>query len=153
MGGELDLLVTPFGRAVVAGDDPGAVDAAEVAVDERVARFGLVVGALGEPQVPRRVLLPRVRVEVPILRLGLGLHLAPVALENVLARVDQLLGLGDRGRVHRVRSHGANSAASGPESKPARRRGGGARPPPSAPQGGGPAGPRSRAGPRAPGAS
>jgi hypothetical protein len=37
MGRELDLLVAPFGSSVVAGDQSGAVDAAEVPVDERVA--------------------------------------------------------------------------------------------------------------------
>src|SRR6185436_7960439 len=33
---ELDILVPPFGRPVVAGDDPGAVHSPEVAKDERI---------------------------------------------------------------------------------------------------------------------
>jgi hypothetical protein len=36
---ELDLLVAPLGGAVDARDQPAAVDPAEVAVDERVARL------------------------------------------------------------------------------------------------------------------
>ena len=45
VGGELDLLVAPLGRPVQAGDQADAVDAPEVAVDERVAGLGLVVRA------------------------------------------------------------------------------------------------------------
>ena len=60
VGGELDLLVAPLRGPVVAGDQAGAMHAAQVAVDERVAGLGLVGGALGEPQVPGRVLVPRV---------------------------------------------------------------------------------------------
>ncbi len=58
---ELDLLVTPLGRPVLAGDQPASMEAAKVAVDERVARLRLVGGAFGEPEVPLRVLLPGVR--------------------------------------------------------------------------------------------
>ena len=69
MGGELDRLVAPLGRAVDAGDqgravdagDQGrAVDAAEVAIDEGAARLGLVGGALGQAEVPFLVLDPGV---------------------------------------------------------------------------------------------
>jgi hypothetical protein len=52
VGGELDFLVSPLRRPVDAGDQTGAVDPAEVAVDERVARLGLIGRPLGEPQVP-----------------------------------------------------------------------------------------------------
>src|SRR5262249_34824411 len=62
--GELDRLVAPLGCAVVAGDDAGPVDAAEVAVDERVACLRPVVRAVGEPEVPGGVLVPRVRRQV-----------------------------------------------------------------------------------------
>ena len=58
VGGELDLLVTPFRGPVMGGDQPGAVQAPEVAVDEGVARLGLVGRAIGEPEVPGRVLVP-----------------------------------------------------------------------------------------------
>ena len=66
--GELDLLVPPLGRPVDARDQAGAVHPAEVAVDEGVPRLGLVVGALGEPEVPGGVLLPGVPLEVGVLR-------------------------------------------------------------------------------------
>ena len=91
VGGELDRLVAPLGGAVHAGDQPHAVDAAEVAVDERVARLRLVVRALGEPEVPLGVLVPRVRLQERVLLVRARLHVAPVAVEHVLAGVDQLL--------------------------------------------------------------
>ena len=65
------------GGAVDAGDQARPVDAAEVAVDERVARLGLVRGALGQPEVPELVVLPRVLLEVGVLVGGLRLHVAP----------------------------------------------------------------------------
>jgi hypothetical protein len=40
VGGELDLLVAPFGGPILAGDQAHAVDAAEVAVDEVVPDVG-----------------------------------------------------------------------------------------------------------------
>src|SRR4029079_12273293 len=75
VGSQLDVLVPPLGRAVDAGDQPGPVHAPQVAVDEGVARLGLVVGALGETEVPGRVVLPRVRLEVGVLRIRTGLGL------------------------------------------------------------------------------
>jgi hypothetical protein len=70
--GELDLLVPPLGRAVVAGDQPGAVQAAQVAVDERVPGLRLVRRALGQPEVPLGVLLPRMPLEEGVLVGGAG---------------------------------------------------------------------------------
>ena len=61
---QLDVLVPPLGRAVDAGDERRAVDAPEVADDERVARLRPVVRALGEPEVPRGIVVPRVALEV-----------------------------------------------------------------------------------------
>jgi hypothetical protein len=61
MGGELDLLVAPFGGPVLAGDQAHAVEAAEVPVDKGVAGLGLVGGAVGEGQMPLGVLLPGMR--------------------------------------------------------------------------------------------
>jgi hypothetical protein len=52
VGGQLDLLVPPLGRAEVAGDDARAVQAAEVAEYEGVAGLRLVRGAVGEPKMP-----------------------------------------------------------------------------------------------------
>ena len=62
---------------VHAGDEAAAVDPAQVAVHERVARLGPVRGALGEPEVPGRVLLPRVRLEVGVLVSALRLRPRP----------------------------------------------------------------------------
>jgi hypothetical protein len=58
MGDELDVLVAPLGGAVLAGDEPHPMDPLEVAVDEAVARLGLVAGAVGQPEVPLGVLVP-----------------------------------------------------------------------------------------------
>ena len=57
MGGELDLLVAPFGGPVLAGDQAHTVEAAEVAILEGALGLGLVAGAVGEGQVPEGVLL------------------------------------------------------------------------------------------------
>jgi hypothetical protein len=57
---ELDLLVPPLGGSIVGGDQPCAVQAAQVAVGERVSGLGLVGSTLGETQVPRGVLAPGV---------------------------------------------------------------------------------------------
>ena len=92
----------PFGGAVVAGDQARAVQAAEVSVDECVARFGLLRGALREAEMPLGVLVPRVRSEECILVLGLGLDLAPVAVEHVLAPTDETPRPSDRSFVHNV---------------------------------------------------
>src|SRR5262249_43764651 len=102
---ELDLLVPPLGGPVVARDDPRPVQPAVVAVHERVARLRAVVRALGQAEVPARVLLPRVALEVRVLGVGARLHLAPLAVEHVLPRVDQVAGELDRGRVHGVAGH------------------------------------------------
>jgi DNA-binding SARP family transcriptional activator len=58
VGGQLHVLVAPLGGPVDAGDQAGAVHAAEVAVDERVPRLGLLGRALGESQVPLGVVGP-----------------------------------------------------------------------------------------------
>jgi hypothetical protein len=42
VGCQLDLLVPPLGGAVVAGNQAGAMQPAEVSVDERVSGLGLV---------------------------------------------------------------------------------------------------------------
>jgi hypothetical protein len=52
VGGELDLLVPPLGGPVLAGDDAHAVQPAQVAVDERVPGLGLILGTVGEPEMP-----------------------------------------------------------------------------------------------------
>src|SRR4029453_10370791 len=64
---QLHLLVAPLRRPINAGDQPGPMHPGEVADDERVPSLGLVVGALGQTEVPRRILLPRVLLEVGVL--------------------------------------------------------------------------------------
>ena len=73
MGGELDLLVPPLRGAVDAGDEARPVDPRQVPEDERVPGLGLVVRALGQPEVPGGVLLPGVPLEVGVLLLRPGL--------------------------------------------------------------------------------
>lgn len=63
---------------------------AEVADAERVPRLGLVVGPLGEPEVPCGVVIPGVLLEVVVLGSGVRLALPLVAVEDVLTGVDQL---------------------------------------------------------------
>jgi hypothetical protein len=86
--GELDLLVLPLRGAVLARDETHAVHPPEIPVDERVTRLGLVVGVVGECKVPLRVLVPGVGLQKGVLVGGLGLRVAPVALDDVLMRVD-----------------------------------------------------------------
>src|SRR3954468_18503590 len=85
VGGQLHLLVPPLRRAVVAGDDPHPVHPPEVAVDERVARLGLVVRAVGEGEVPGAVLVPRVARQVVVLVVGGRLNTAPLNAQDVPA--------------------------------------------------------------------
>jgi hypothetical protein len=58
MGGELDLLVSPLGRAVMTSDQSHPVDAPEVPIDECVSGLGVVARAVGESQMPCGVLAP-----------------------------------------------------------------------------------------------
>jgi len=103
--GELDLLVAPLGSAEVAGDDARSMDAPEVAEDEGVPRLGLVVGARGQTQMPACVRLPIVLREIRVLVVGARLDLAPVAVEHVLASVDEPPGMLHRALVDRVAGH------------------------------------------------
>src|SRR4051812_13251450 len=102
VGGELDLLVPPRRRAVHAGDQAGAMQPPQVPVDERVPGLRPVVRAVREAEVPRPVLLPRVGLEVGVLGGGVRLHIAPLAVEHVLARFDELLRARDRALVDRI---------------------------------------------------
>lgn len=100
---ELDVLVSPFCGAVMAGDQTGAVKAAEVSVDEGVSRFGLVRGAIGEAEMPFAVLAPSVSGEKRVLVFGLRLDVSPVAVEDVLAPTDEPPCAGHRPLVYDVR--------------------------------------------------
>jgi hypothetical protein len=91
VGGEFDVLVGPLGGPVLTGDDPHPVQTAEVAVRERVPGLGLAGGAVGERQVPSGVFVPRVRLEEGVLLTGTGLDLSLVAVQHVLAAVNESL--------------------------------------------------------------
>ena len=97
---ELDLLVAPLGGAVDARDQPAAVDPAEVAVDERVARLGLLRGALRQPEEPAAVVLPAVVLEVRVLRVRLGLRRRPSRCAARTAARRSAPAPGHGGRVH-----------------------------------------------------
>ena len=112
MGGELDVLVAPLGRPVDAGDQAGPVDPPEVAEHEGVAGLRLVGRADGQPEMPCRVLVPGVLFEKGVLLGGGRTDLAPVAVEDVLALVDQPPGTGDGLLVHRVSGHRPSVAGS-----------------------------------------
>src|SRR5262249_7366861 len=99
---EFDLLVPPLGGAVVAGDQAHPVHPPEVAVHKRVARLRLVCDALGQAQVPDRVVGKRVRLQERVLLAGARLHGLPARPENVLVRVDQPLRVHNRVLVQRV---------------------------------------------------
>jgi hypothetical protein len=51
--------MAPLGGAEVDRDDAGPVDAAEIAVNERVAPLRLVVRTDRQPEMPLGVLVPR----------------------------------------------------------------------------------------------
>lgn len=61
------------------------MDAPEVAVNDPVSSFRLLIGSLGELQVPGGVVIPRMRFQEGGLVLGAWLDIAPLALEDILA--------------------------------------------------------------------
>ena len=67
MRGAHDLGVLPLGGPVVAGDQSHAVQAMKVAEHEGVAGFRLVRCAIGEGEVPGRVLRPTMSLEKRVL--------------------------------------------------------------------------------------
>src|SRR5690606_12635050 len=58
VGSAFHRLVPPLGRAVDARDQAGSVHTPEVSRDEGVPGLRLLVGAIGEAEVPRRVVAP-----------------------------------------------------------------------------------------------
>ena len=52
MSREFDLLVPPLSRSVLTSDQAGAVEAAEITVDEGVSRFRLIRGSFRETEMP-----------------------------------------------------------------------------------------------------
>ena len=101
--GELDLLVPPLRGAVLGGDQTGAMQAAKVAEDERVAGLRLVARAFGEPEMPLAVLVPRVALEERVLVGRARLDVTPVALQHVLATLDETAGARDTCTIDGVR--------------------------------------------------
>ena len=88
---ELDLLVPPLRRTVLAGDQSHPVQTAEVAVDKRVARLRLLGRALRKAEMPGGVLLRGVRLQERVLLPCARLHVLPARAKHVLPRVDQRL--------------------------------------------------------------
>jgi hypothetical protein len=66
------------------------MDAPEVAVNEGVPGLRLVLRAFSQPEVPRRVLVPRVRLQERVLVGGRGLEPSPIAAQDVVLRIDEL---------------------------------------------------------------
>jgi hypothetical protein len=60
VGCQLDLLVSPLGCPVEAGDKPHAVQPPKIAVDERVAGLCLIWSAFSKAEMPGGILVPRV---------------------------------------------------------------------------------------------
>ena len=58
MSSELDLFVSPLGGPILTGDEAHSMDASEVPIDECVSGLGLVVGTLGQSQMPFGVVIP-----------------------------------------------------------------------------------------------
>ena len=81
------------------------MDPAEVSVNKRVPGLGVVARTVGEPQMPPGVFVPRVRPQERVLIAGPGLDLAPIAVQYVLAGIDQLPRVRHGLRVHGIRSH------------------------------------------------
>lgn len=72
---EFKLLVSPFRRTELTGDQAHAMHTAKVSVHKSVPRFGVVVSTVGETQMPLAVLLPRVALEVGVFVVGTWLTL------------------------------------------------------------------------------
>jgi hypothetical protein len=103
---KFDGLVAPFRRSILAGDETGSVDTPEITVHESVPCLDLLGGSLRQAQEPFGVLIPRMRPEVSILVFGLRLPLTPIAVEHVLAGINEFPSVGDCALVHRVLGHG-----------------------------------------------
>jgi hypothetical protein len=72
------------------------MDPTEVSVDEAVPGLGVIVGTLGQPEMPCGVLIPGMGLQEGVLVVGAGLTIAPVAVDYVLASVNQSARLCDR---------------------------------------------------------
>jgi len=63
MRGKLDLLLAPLGRPVLAGDQPGSMDAPKIAIDERISGLGLITRFVVEAEVPFGIVIPGVALQ------------------------------------------------------------------------------------------
>jgi hypothetical protein len=52
VGCQFDVFVPPLRRAVYAGDQSGAMDSPQVAIDEGVARLRVIGGTYGQTEMP-----------------------------------------------------------------------------------------------------
>jgi hypothetical protein len=102
MCGQLDFLVPPLRCPIDAGDQGRTVHPPQVTEDERIPRLGLISRTFGQAEMPSGVLLPGVPFQEGVLVVGAGLHLTPVAVENVLPGVDQPAAVFNCGLVERV---------------------------------------------------
>jgi hypothetical protein len=89
MGRKLDVFMTPLCRPVLTSDQAHPMDAAEVSINERIPRFGLIACTISESEMPFAMFIPRMRLQEGVLVVGAGLDLAPAAVENILVRVDE----------------------------------------------------------------
>jgi hypothetical protein len=55
------------------------MEATEIPIDERVPGLGVVSRPIGQPEMPFRVLVPRMRRQERILIGGAGLNVSPIA--------------------------------------------------------------------------
>ena len=58
VSGQLDVLVPPFGGAVDAGDQAGAVKASKISAHKGIPRLCVVQYTLGQSEMPLAVLVP-----------------------------------------------------------------------------------------------
>jgi hypothetical protein len=99
---QLDFLVPPLRCPINAGDQRRTVHPPQVTEDERIPRLGLISRTFGQAEMPGGVLLPGVPFQKGVLVVGPGLHLTPVAIENILPGVDQPAAVFNCGLVERV---------------------------------------------------
>jgi hypothetical protein len=105
VGRDLDLSVFPLRGPVVARDQAHAVQPTEVAEHEGITRLRLIRRSFGEPEVPRRVLTPVVRLEEGVLLGGTRLDVGPTTPHPVLTTIDQRSCLGDASPIHHIPRH------------------------------------------------
>lgn len=109
---QFDLFVIPFGCSISTGDQAHSMDSTKVPVAERVPALGLIVGAVGQPEVPRRIRVPIVASQKVVLVIGRRLAWTPLAPDHVLAGVDEITSLGNCSRVDAISSQTHTSACA-----------------------------------------